>query len=268
MMLCLVSCVGDKNNQQSVTFDSIAVDTVCPLFTSCDKPACHLTVKMEVPAADTDEELGLAIERFISMLPKDGAFDETSDGRVETMINAYMRSYVMQYLSEGPNAIDSYGGNMEAAATWMSYEENVEGKALYNDDGMLSYQVRVVSYTGGAHDNTKTYNGVFHLEDRETLSLASFFEYETLEDLNEMLRLRLAKQYGCESVEELESKQIFFAPAEIEATENFYVDDTSINWTFDPFDIAPYSTGVVVISLTWDEVSALLKKDAPFYASK
>lgn len=265
--LCFVSCNKTNNTPQTVSFDILKVDTVCPLFSTYDKPSCHLSVQMNVPAEDTDKSIGQPIERFITVLPKDGAFEEPEDGSVETMIKAYVRAYVFQYLSEGPDAIDSYGEDMDAAATWMSYEENVDGMVLYNSNNLLSYQVRVNSYTGGAHGSTKTYNGVFDMQKLEALTLSSFFNEGSLQELNDKLRSKLARQYNCESVEKLAETQLFFAPAEIEATENFYVNDTTINWMFDPYDIAPYSTGEVQISLTWEEVQTLLKEDAPKFES-
>lgn len=264
VLLGFVSCNETSRSEQSVAFDTLAVDTVCPLFKSYEKPACHLSVKMCVPAEGTDPELAKAVEHFISLLPKDGAFEETTDGSVQAMVQAYLHSYVMQYLGEGQDAIDSYGEeNIEAAATWMSYEENVEGSVLYNANGLLSYQVRVVSYTGGAHGNTKTYNGVFNLATCEPLMLASLFDDVALPDLNNLLRLTLVHQFDCETLDELAAKQIFFDPAAIEATENFFISDDAISWLFDPYDIAPYSTGEIIISLSWDEVYSLLRSDAP-----
>lgn len=255
----LVSCQKTSSVEQSISFDAYVVDTVCALFKNYDKPACHLSIEMNVPSVATSEELSQSVEHFITNLPKDGAFEEPADGKVETMIKNYVHSYLLDYLNEGPDAIDSYGEDMEAAATWMSYEEHIEGNVLHNGDGLLSYQVRTFSYTGGAHGNTKTYNGVFDLRNMNQLILSNIFDDLSMQDLNNMLRQQLVKDYDCESLEQLAEKSLFFDPSVIEATENFYVTDSCINWLFDPYDIAPFSTGEVVISLPWDEVYPLLK---------
>lgn len=262
VLLGLVSCQQSKVSDQHLTFDVLSIDSVCPLFSTYDKPACHIEVQLAVPATETDGELKSAVEHFITSLPADGAFEDQTDGTLASAVNAYVRTYILQYLNEGPDAIDSYGEDMEAAATWMSYEEHVDGKALYNDNGLLCYQVRISSYTGGAHGNTKTYNGVFDLNQQEALTLERIFEEHSLEELNSQLRQQLALQYGCGSVEELAEKTAFFAPTEIEATDNYFVSDSCISWLFDPYDIAPYSEGEITISLPWDKVQPLLRADA------
>lgn len=263
MLLSLVSCDRQQTTEQTVNFETLRVDTVCPLFANYAKPACHIKVQVDVPTGEVDKNLGQTIERFIAMLPKDGAFEETADGTVASMVKAYVRDYILQYLSEGPDAIDNYGENMEAAATWMSYEEEVEGRVLYNRNNLLSYQFHIDSYTGGAHGNTKTYNGVLDLQRGQSLTLESMFDDVVMPQLNTMLRNRLAQQYECQTVDELAEKALFFEPNEIEATENFYVGDSAIIWIYDPYDIAPYNTGEVQVALAWNEVYALLKGESP-----
>lgn len=263
MLLALASCNRSQTTEMTATFTTLRVDTMCPLFSSYAKPACHLVVQIEMPEATVEEDLRQTIERFIVMLPKDGAFEETADGTVSSMVRDYVREYIFQYLSEGPDAIDNYGENMEAAATWMSYEENVEGRVLYNRHNLLSYQFHIDSYTGGAHGNTKTYTGVLDLQKGQSLMLENLFDDVVLPELNNLLRNRLAKLYECETVDQLAEKALFFEPNEIEATENFFVSDSAITWTYDPYDIAPYNIGEVQIDLAWDEVYPLLKGDSP-----
>lgn len=263
LLTCLVSCDNKPTGVERVDFDTLRVDSACTLFKNYDKPACHISISMAVPSPATDNEIRSAVERFISLLPKDGAMDDSQTSSVEAMVDSYVRNYVMDYLSQGPDAIESYGEDMDAAATWMSYEENVEGEVLYNNKGLLSYQVRTYSYTGGAHGSTTTDNGVFDLQTLTPVNLANVFDIEAMPDLNALLRLKLARQYDCETVEELAQKDLFFAPAEVEATDNFMINDSCICWMFDPCDIAPFSLGEVAVPISWDEVYSLLAADSP-----
>ena len=261
LLLGFVSCNDSKTISQPVIFESMMLDTVCPLFKNYDKPACHISIKFDVPSQANDADLKHAVEQFITLLPKDGAYENSSNGSVDQMINDYVRSYIMQYLSEGPDAIDSYGEDMEAAATWMSYEEDVEGKVMYNDKGVLSYQFHIYSYTGGAHGFTKTYNGVLDLANNSLVTSTHLFKDDKHEEVNNLLRKQLAMDNGCESVEELIEKGQFFAPNEIEITDNFYVSNEGITWIFDPYDIAPFNMGEISISLSWDSIFPFLKTE-------
>lgn len=261
---CMISCEPTKTTESKITFETLKVDTVCPLFNTYPQPAAHVSVSLSVPTADANSDLCEAVQHFVQSLFKDGAYDDGANSSLSAMVDDYIHQYLLEYLQMGPDAIDNYGTEeTDVAATWMSYEESIEGNVLYNDNGLLSYQVRVYSYTGGAHGFTRTFNGVFDINQRQTLHLSHIFDDYSLPDLNNLLRIKLAKDNGCATVEELTERQIFFSPAEIEATENFYVCDSCINWQFDPYDIAPFSTGEVNISLTWDEVYPLMKSDNP-----
>ena len=261
----MVSCERKAPTVEHVDFDTLTVDTICPLFHSYEKPHCHLVIKMAKPVAKTPLETLQAVESFISILPKDGSFEADANGSVESMVNAYVRSYVMQYLSEGHDAIGQHESDLaetEAASTWMNYEENVVGDILYNADGILSYQVVAESYTGGAHGNKTVDNGVFDLNTLQQLSIANVFNDATLPDLHAALRNKLMTQNGYTTIDELAEIGQFTAPNEIVATDNFYVNEEGITWTYDPYEIAPYSVGVVQITLSWDEVLPFLMDDS------
>ncbi len=119
---CLVSCKHEASTVQEVEFDNLTVDTICPLFHSYDKPYCHLVIKMAKPVVQTPIQTLQAVESFISSLPKDGMFEIDANGSVESMINAYVRSYIMQYLTEGHDAIGQHENDMvdnDSVSTWM-----------------------------------------------------------------------------------------------------------------------------------------------------
>lgn len=261
-----VSCNPHSSAIESATFDSLAIDTIKPLFSSCDKPACHLIIKMEVPVDPTPKATCSAIERFVSQLPKDGTLDEEAEGSIEMMVNAYARHYILDYLTNGTDAIDNYGGDTLAAANWMSYEEKVLGSVLYNKDGFLSYQVRTESYTGGAHGNAAVTNDVLDYATLMPVNLGDLFTEASLPLVNEKIQEDLVRQYSFSTMEELEASGLFFSPSEVEATENFYVDQQGVTWMYDPYDIAPYSTGEVSVSLAWKDIVSLLNSDSPLQA--
>lgn len=266
LLSCLVSCHEKSSGEVSVTFDTITVDSVCTLFRNYDKPACHIAVSLPVPAPVTSDELRSSIERFITLLPKDGAMADESSVTVSAMVDSYVHQYLMDYLGQGPDAIASYGEDMDAAATWMSYEEIVTGEVVYNTDGILSYQVRTYSYTGGAHGSSAVDNGVFDIKTLTQVTLSNVFAQDSMPAVNQLLRQKLAAQYECASIDELVQKDLFFSVGEIEATENFMVNADGISWMFDPCDIAPFSMGEVQIALAWQEVAPFLLPDTPLLA--
>ncbi len=265
LQLGFFSCTT-KPSDYTVLLDSVAVDSVCPLFHNYEKPACHFSLNMEVPYIENNTALSQSLERFLAAIPRQGAFAEDSDGTVQDMAETYLRSYILQYLQEGKDAIDSYGEDMQAAATWMSYEEQIDGKVVYTEGSFLSYQLKVYSYMGGAHGNTGTVNRVFDMANQMPVTLANLFSPDNLLTVGEDLRETLAIQNECESVEELAEKNIFFSVMEIEPTENFLLDQNGLTWIYDPYEIAPYAYGPVEISLPWSKLAGLIDEDSPVKA--
>lgn len=264
---CLVGCKPTvTSSTESITFDTLAIDTTCTLFHTYERPACHLTICLPKPVATTPAETLHAMELFIASLPKDGSLVSDSNGGLAGMAESYVRSYIMQYLQEGREAIgnrETDNEMVEAAATWMNYEEIIQGQVLYNDHGMVSYQVRTESFSGGAHGSRMFDNGVFNLATLDQVTLTDLFAEDAISKLAEALKQKLLDMNDCTTLEQLEEKGKYLAPNVIEATDNFYIDNEGITWTYDPYEIAPYSAGEINIRLTWDEVRPLMLADNP-----
>lgn len=265
LQLGFFSCTT-KPSDYTILLDSIVVDSVCPLFHNYEKPACHFSLNMEVPYVEGNTSLSQSLERFLTQIPRQGAFAEDTDGSLQGMADNYLRSYIMQYLQEGKVAIDSYGDDMQAAATWMSYEEQAEGKVVFTEGQFLSYQFKVYSYMGGAHGNTSTTNRVYDLAGQSQITLSNLFTPETLEVVTSELRNALAQQNDCQSVDELAQKNIFFSVFEIEPNDNFLIDQRGMTWIYDPYEIAPYAYGTVAVSLPWNRLWDLIDEESPVKA--
>lgn len=261
IQLGFYSCTT-KPSDITVLLDSVAVDSVCPLFHNYEKPACHFNLRMEVPYVEDNSSLSLSLQRFLSAIPRQGAFVEDSDGTVAGMADNYLRTYIMQYLQEGKDAIDSYGEDMQAAATWMSYEEQAEGTVYFHEGSFLSYQFKVYSYMGGAHGNTVTANRVFDMSSQNTVTLSNLFNEESLSVVADNLRQALAIQNDCQTVDELIQSGIFFSAGEIEPNDNFLLDNKGLTWIYDPYEIAPYAYGPVTVSLSWNQLVDLIDPDS------
>ena len=265
LQLGFFSCTT-KPTEYAILIDSLTVDSICPLFHTYEKPACHFSLKMAVPYVEENSELSHSIERFLASIPRQGAFASDGDGSLQSMADNYLHTYVLQYLEEGKEAIDSYGEDLQAAATWMSYEETVTGEVASVQEQFLSYQMKIFSFMGGAHGNLITLNRVFDMANQQTLSLANLFSEESLVVVAEKIRLDLAHQNDCETLDDLVAKSIFFSVNDIEPNDNFLLNNEGIVWTYDPYEIAPYVYGTIEVMLPWKEIVNLLDPDSPLDA--
>lgn len=207
LLVAVVSCSGSAPKEafvsvpDPVAFDSLVIDSVCPLFRNYDKPACHILIRIDKPAAGNKGSVVKPLEKSLAAIPRDGAF--AADGKVtlDDMAHAYVRQFIFQYLMDGKEAIDSYNGDVDEASTWMNYEEIVSGKALYNADGFVCYQFNTYSYAGGAHGNTVIKNCVYDCANNKMVAMDDVFVSGVHAKVNTLIQDRLMKQYECNSLE-------------------------------------------------------------------
>lgn len=226
------------------SFKEIKVDTTITLFASYAKPDCHLQLKFQIPSSASSKKSINAVNSLIGQLSQEGNYlNESND--LDEMVRQYTKAYIVNYLEEGNDAIANYGDDMEAAANWMSYEENCEGSVLYNDYGIFSYSVKLYTYTGGAHGNSSNCVGSINLNNNRTVTLESLFDQDNKETIKGEILEILAQEHQ-------------LLNDEIEATENFYISDKGITFVYDEFEIASYSDGEISVTLGWDKIKPLL----------
>lgn len=264
LLVTWVSCNSNVTTApEAVVFDSLFIDSICPLFRNYEQPACHITIRLDKPSSEHPASLVASMERALTTVPRDGSLVEASEGTLAGLAKAYVREFIFQYLLDGKEAIDSSEGNEREASSWMNYEENVEGRVLYNANGLVGYQFNIYSYAGGAHGNNSVRNCVYDCRKGRLITLADLFAPESLMQAGEMLRNRLVKDYDCATMEELIEKCDFFSLTEIEPTENFMIDDNGLCWSYDPYEIAPYVMGTIEVKLPWVALKPLLRVDSP-----
>ena len=177
LLVTWVSCNSNVTTApEAVVFDSLFIDSICPLFRNYEQPACHITIRLDKPSSEHPASLVASMERALTTVPRDGSLVEASEGTLAGLAKAYVREFIFQYLLDGKEAIDSSEGNEREASSWMNYEENVEGRVLYNANGLVGYQFNIYSYSGGAHGNTQIRNCVFddnHIEYSSSVSEGS-----------------------------------------------------------------------------------------------
>jgi len=257
------SCNMSKTQEiESVDeFYTISTDTIVPLFSSYSQPSCHLQLRYEVPSkCVSNDVLTVADEVIISLTQDVNALEKGSN--IEEMAKEYTNAYILNYLSEGKDAIDNYEGDMEATSNWMCYEEIRTGKVIYNKKGFLSYSVSLYSYTGGAHGISSNRVATIDLNASKQLHLYDIVSDESKPNLRKILLQQLAEQNELENVESLRESNYFFNVDEIDLTENFYLSEEGITFIYDPIEIAPYSSGEISVTLDWNRLRDIVGQNS------
>ena len=132
----------------------------------------------------------------------------------------------------------------------------LETFVLLSDEHIFSYGIGLYVYTGGAHGlSTRSFLN-YDLRNGSLMSEKDLFvgDYEPI--LIEIMKRHIMADSELNSIEELE--EIYWTE-HIIPNGNFYITRESINYVFNPYEIAPYSFGHTEISIPFEEIKEILK---------
>lgn len=129
------------------------------------------------------------------------------------------------------------------------YEAIYNYKIAYNKNNILSIPLTMYEFTGGAHGltNIKSFN--YDLVKEKELKLEDLFKANSnyKEVINNHIKEEISKQ-----------PEIYFQGQDgfssIKDNQDFYISDEGIVIYFSLYDIAPYSSGIPMFTITWDEI--------------
>lgn len=155
---------------------------------------------------------------------------------------------------------------MDDSTTLYSFnnEHILEGFSLLNDKNIYSYGISRYVFMGGAHGlSTLTYIN-FDMKTGRRITEDDLFLTGFVSKLSEILKARIVEQ----STEDKDIKPILNLESTdywIEAIKpngNFYITDESINYVFNPYEIAPYYMGQTEVVIPFIRLSGLLKPNS------
>lgn len=155
---------------------------------------------------------------------------------------------------------------MDDSTTLYSFnnEHILEGFSLLNDKNIYSYGISRYVFMGGAHGlSTLTYIN-FDMKTGRRITEDDLFLTGFVSKLSEILKARIVEQ----STEDKDIKPILNLESSdywIEAIKpngNFYITDESINYVFNPYEIAPYYMGQTEVVIPFIRLSGLLKPNS------
>lgn len=147
-----------------------------------------------------------------------------------------------------PQAVETYKDSVENGFPIRPYEAVLNYAVTYNEKGLLSTYRDNYAYTGGAHGNTVRKSDTYDLSNGAVLPLSAFFHGDSdyqRNILDEILKqAEQDHEYYFENYAELIVQ--YFNP------ESYYLTPDGIAIYYQQYEIAPYSTGIVVFILPWN----------------
>jgi hypothetical protein len=177
---------------------------------------------------------------------------------VQNSINREIQSQVNQFYRYSSNdlyqlAISDYKDSLENEFPFRHYDTVLQYTITYNQDCYLSLYRDQYTYTGGAHGNTIRTSDTWSLMSGQGIPLASFFpntpDYRTflIEEITRQADKRLQETPGIffENYRDLISESF--------DEDHYYLTPSGIDIYYQQYEIAPYSTGIVVFTIPYAE---------------
>ena len=151
---------------------------------------------------------------------------------------------------------------MKNSHSFLENEIQIQGVAMYLDNNILSYSYERYAYMGGAHGNSSRLLYNFDLTNSHIITEADLFTGNYTKSLTQLIKQQIVEDNAeMESVAVL--NDFYFFEDQIKPNNNFYVTAEGIVYVYNPYDIAPYSTGQTVVLLTFDKLKPILKPGNP-----
>jgi hypothetical protein len=111
------------------------------------------------------------------------------------------------------------------------------------------------SYMGGAHPNRFTIYKLYHPATGRRLALSHLFDAEILKRLRQIAEQKFRKQQGMTDTSTYSFNGFWFTGNRFELTDNAAITDSGLVFLYNPYDIAPYSTGAIQLEVTFAELN-------------
>jgi hypothetical protein len=176
----------------------------------------------------------------------------------DSIVSLFAHNLSNEYLENNSPLLD----HLDSSSVYsFNNEHNVEGFALQSDENIFTYGIDRNVYMGGAHNlETRNYYN-FDLKTGKVIREEDIFTNNYTSELTKIIKQRIVEESDdINTLYELD-ESVFWTDS-IKPNGNFYITDESINYVFNPYEIAPYAYGDTEVSLPFSYIKKLLKPNS------
>ena len=220
------------------------------------KGSLHLNLMVELPACYHNEIILDSIRN--TLITNLFGSDYLQFGN-DSILKVFAASLINEYKITNAPLLEQ----LDSTAFYSFFNEhNLEGFSLLNDEKIYSYGINRYVFMGGAHGLTTLNYFNFDLKSGKQIMENDLFEAGFEETLTSLLKTRMVEQSNedpnVETIISLDDSD-YWVDA-IKPNNNFYITDESLNYVFNPYEIAPYYMGITEVIIPFDRIKEILKK--------
>lgn len=252
MLLCLLGCQGKAGNDTQPGTEQTDVADIPAAIVGIPFTAVSVPTVTETLTAEDGTVIFTKTYQDISM---------TLSGQ------AAADQIVLDFLNRVDTACANADSIMAAAKSayngsenWIPYTCSIQLDPIRIDQGVLSLFGNSVSYTGGSHPDYRCVAANYNLITGEALSLGSILTgTEAVDQLCQLVLEDLEKQAQEKYLREGYQQTVNQRFAGEESHDyDWYFSDTGLCFYFAPYEIAPYSSGVIVAQIPYEKLVGII----------
>lgn len=194
-----------------------------------------------------------------------GVLQEGAEGSEETAVPATVEVAADRFLADWAEARGEFPE--DAPAAYHRWSDERKMAVIHADPRVLSVELTLYAYTGGAHPNTFVELESFDLTTGEPLGLPDLLAADAGPRLEELGERLFRREREIAEGESLEETGFWFEDDRFHLTDNFAVTGEGLLFVYNPYEVAPYVFGPTRITVPWSELRELLLPGAPVLAS-
>lgn len=272
-----VACNTKKSNipqENDVAFDTLYLSQQIFLDDDPSKSSCNMEIRLVYPVASKK----LNIDTLTNLWTRCIFGQSYTEISLQQAAKSYIDTYFQRYLQDAEdyreNRFDkdplsaltdglysaSEADASEPRSEFYSYYETLTDTVTFNQNDLISLQVRHVSNKGGRESYETLRNFVIDLKTGNILSEKDIFREGYESQLRRIIINKLLKQNGVNDISELEQLG-YFGVDEIIPNKNFLVDAKGITFIFNKGEYSSYLINAPVIFIPYDEILHLLREN-------
>ena len=249
LLTLLMSC--SSGEEDTLHFEKVQAEKTVSLSNDENTPTCNVHLELDYATADNGhraEIVNKAIQqRLLDM--ENLEMKQAADSFANLYTSNYQKNFLPLYNQDRADT---------AKRSWYEYHYIITTDVNNGHKGVTVYHINLDYYEGGAHGINQHLTMNFDKETGRPLSLADIFVAGYESQLNEVLLKALYEKTSTKNLRELHDKGYLYS-MDMFPSENFVLDDGTITFIYNPYEIAPYAAGCTELTIPYGDLDGILK---------
>lgn len=258
-IIAICSCNGKsgsaRNVLDSLSFDSVKVDTTVHLSKDTADPRCHIKLSLTYAKGNKADVINDSLIRTGVLSPD---FFSFTDRR--TTVQEAVDSFVARYISDYKKFYgELYNADKENSPSY--YCEYLLNSHINTDNpDYYTYIANVYSYMGGAHGSSTVIARNISTKTGKIVTLKDIFVPGYDKGLQDAIAKVLCEKNDVKDLKSLSEKTTIFDGIDVYASNNFIIGKKGITFIYSPDEIASHAAGEIRVEVDNSDIESLFKK--------